>query len=360
MERQHRFATLRKQTIPGGGPGARARVRWPTRAASALVLIVQSACLAVSHGVYVLTAPAAPAEIVIEFPALEVHPTTAEGHGPQPEPLWTIAPMSGWIHGFTIELTDANGDTLPSDILHHVKVMTPGKRELFNPIMLRLVGAGSETRAAGVPRSLGFPIEVGDSLLATAMVHNDLGLHFEGVRLRVRLHMTAGARNTSPTIVYPFFLHVTPAEGHSEFDLPPGRSVKTWDASPAVGGEVVGFGGHSHRYAVELRFEDLTAGRVLWRAPITTDSTGYIVDVPRKVYRTTRGPTLYPDRTYRLTAIYENPTQDTLRGAGMATLGGMLRPHGSWPEVDRHDPLYLVDRARELNDGGHGHHSAAR
>ncbi len=323
------------------------------------LLVTQSGCLAMDHGAYLLSGPPRPQAITIEFPSVDVPFGDAGMHPPQPEPVWTLSPIDGWVHGFTVEMTDAAGDTVPGTLLHHVKVMTPGSRELFNPIMLRVVGAGSETRSAGVPRSIGFPILKGDSLLATAMIHNPSEAGYEAVRIRVMLEVTPAPVSTSPTIAYPFFLHVTSATGNSEYDLPPGRSERSWEASPAVAGEVIGFGGHTHRYAVELRFEDVTSGKLLWRSRIRTDPEGNVLEVPRTVYSTRRGPTIFPDRVYRLTAVYENPTGETLVDGGMGTIGGLLRPSGSWPEVDRNDPLYVLDRERELNShaGEHLHHA---
>jgi hypothetical protein len=314
------------------------------------LLAAQASCLAVDHGVYMLSRPQGVGMITIEFPPLHVPPAAFAVD--QPAPIWTLSPLDGWVHGFTIELTDANGDTVPSSLLHHVKVMTPGQRELFNPIMLRLVGAGGETRNGGVPRSLGFPIQKGDSLLATAMIHNNVETAFAEVRLRVRLEITpAMATSPPPESVYPFYLHVTSATGHSEYDLPPGRSERSWETSPAVAGEVVGFGGHTHRYAVELRFEDVATGKLLWQSRIRNDADGNVLEIPRRIFAARRGPTLYPDRVYRLTAVYENPTGETIVDGGMGTMGGVLRPQQEWPAVNREDPLYILDRARELNSG---------
>jgi hypothetical protein len=326
---------------------------------SIALLAMQTGCLAVDHGVYLLSGPPGLQVITIEFPAVDIPPAATGSIVDQPAPIWTLSPIDGWVHGFSIELTDANGDTVPSSLLHHVKVMTPGRRELFNPIMLRLVGAGSETRAAGVPRSIGFPIQRGDSLLATAMIHSGMETGYEEVRLRVRLDITPAIASPSPESVYPFFLHVTSAAGNSEYDLPPGRSERSLETSPAVAGEIVGFGGHTHRYAVELRFEDITTGKLLWRSRIRHDLEGNVLEIPRTVYAARRGPMIFPDRVYRLTVVYENPTGETLIEGGMGTLGGMMRPRQEWPEVNRNDPLYVLDRARELNSGaihaGHNH-----
>lgn len=325
----------------------------------ALVLLVLplGGCLAARHGISKLERAPEQHQLVIDLPAVDLPAAATHDTSPQPEASWTILPADGWIHGFSIEVVDHEGRPLPDAILHHVKLMTPGQRELFMPIMLRVVGAGSETRSGAIPHYLGYRIQAGDSILATAMVHNPTDRAIDGVRIRVRLHYTASAGSPAVASVYPFFLHVTPPAAHSGYDLPPGRSERSWEATPAVAGRVLAFGGHIHRYGTELRFEDVTSGRVLWRAKVRTDSAGNVVSIPRRIFKWGSGKRLDPAHTYRVTAVYDNPTGDTLRDAGMGTIAGVFRPARAWPGVSRSDSVYVLDRSREVA-GGHGVHGS--
>jgi hypothetical protein len=354
--------TIQKQTRKGWsmqfGTGTAARLA--RTAASVMLPLSLGACLAASHGVASARGAAQQQEFVVELPAVDlpIPADHADHHGgPQPEPYWTVSPASGWVHGFTVEVVNSRGDTVPRSVMHHVKLMRPDIRELFMPIMLRLVGAGSETREARMPHSIGFPIQAGDSLLATAMLHNPTGREHEGVRIRLRIHYTPSDERAPPVMAYPFFLHVTPPDQHSGYDLPPGRSEKSWEASPAVAGRLLGLGGHIHRYGTELRLEEVGSGRVLWRARPRLDAEGHVVEVPRKVFVWSRGIRVHPDRLYRVTAVYDNPTGHTLVDAGMATIGGIVAPQQPWPRVDRAHPVYALDRARELvsRDDHHTH-----
>ena len=56
-----------------------------------------------------------------------------------------------------------------------------------------------------------------------------------------------------------------PAGGHS-FDLPPGRSVKSWEGRPAVAARLLAAGSHLHQYGTALRLEDVSTGKVIWEA----------------------------------------------------------------------------------------------
>jgi hypothetical protein len=55
------------------------------------------------------------------------------------------------------------------------------------------------------------------------------------------------------TPVMPVYLDVVPHGGFHSYDLPPGRSERSWEGRPAVGGRILALGGHLHRYGVSLR-----------------------------------------------------------------------------------------------------------
>ena len=61
-----------------------------------------------------------------------------------------------------------------------------------------------------------------------------------------------------------------------------------------------------------------------------------------------RGPALRSDRTYRVTAVYDNPTGDTIPNGGMGTIGGAIVVDDPWPEVDRLAAEYIWYMKREV------------
>jgi hypothetical protein len=323
-----------------------------------LVPAALAACNAPQYGLAKFGAYAPQQEIVLELATLDLPARAGHAEAPQPSGLWVAAPESGWLHGFAVEVMKNGTEPAPRDVLHHIKVLAPGSRELFAPIALRLIGAGAETTEARLPSAWGVPFRAGDSLLVAAMVHNPGDEPLDGVRLRLRLRYSRADSRPPPADVYPFFLHVTPPGEHSGFDLPPGRSEHSWEGQPAVAVRILGLSGHLHRYGVELRLEDVTAGRLLWRVRPRTDGNGDIVSVPRTRFAWGRGIKLHPEHVYRVTAVYENPTDHTLMDAGMGTIGGVVLPSDRWPPVNRLDLLYRRDLAQEAAGGpGHQHRS---
>lgn len=274
----------------------------------------------------------------VRLPANAMHDDVA-----QPPSLMVLAGVDGWAHGYSIEIIDSAGRQVPQKVLHHVNVIAPQKRELFSQIMLRLAAAGPETAAVGLPWFLGYPIRSGDSVLVTAMFHNpsstDYGTIFMRVRMPLKQKGVLGAM-----AIYPFYLDVMPPAGSHSFDLPAGRSEKYWEGKPAVPGRILGLSGHLHKYGTSLRLEDRTTGKVIWEGRPKVDSAGEVQAMPVKRFLATFGVGLDTSHTYRLTAVYDNPTGAPIIDGGMGALGGVFKPGDeAWPAVSPKDPEYVLD-----------------
>jgi hypothetical protein len=289
-------------------------------------------------------------ELVIESGPVDV-PGSAHV---QVLPAQALAPVGGWLHGYTVELVDARGRTLPQRLLHHVIVMVPNRRALFNPIMLRLVGASHETPSVHLPALVGYRLRRGDPLRIAGMLHNDGAAGFRGVRVRVRMPLKSEDAWVHPLAIVPWSMDVMPTGTQRAWDLPPGRSQRSWESRPAVAARILGIGGHLHRYGVALRLEDVTARTVLWEGRPARRPNGEVVAMPTHTFL--RGVPVRPDHVYRLTAVYENPTGHTIPGGGMGAAGGAVIPAdpARWPAVDVRDREFQLDlRANSTDPAAH-------
>lgn len=269
-------------------------------------------------------------------------------HGIFP-PVKTVSiPVHGYLYGFDYEVVDGAGDSLPRAILHHVNLIDPQHRELFLPISQRMMAAGQETGAQSMPWLLfGYPIYVGQPMVVSAMLHNPTGAPHEGVTLRIRLKYTDVGRPWPFFEVFPFQIDVAFPAGDKAFDLPPGKSTKSYEASPALDGRLIVVGSHMHEYATKILLEDVTSDEVIWEGyPIEDESGERLLGVTiGKLYRK-GGVKIYTDHVYRATVHYDNPTGETLVDGGMGVVGGVFAPGdgGAWPRADTSDPLYTLDR----------------
>lgn len=301
-----------------------------------------------------LTMRQAPKSVVLELGPIDLPATGGHAaHGamgaamamPETPPLWVTIPADGWFHGYTVELVDKTGAKVPQQVLHHVNVIATGQRELFSPIMLRLAAAGPETQEIKLPRLIGVRVVRGDSLLVRAMFHNESAVAFQGVRVRVRFPFTPASAWIGALRIQPFYMDVTAPQRSHVFDLPPGRTERFWESRPAVKGRILGFSGHTHKYATELRLEDRTSGKVLWRVRPDTNARGELVALPIQRFIGRLGISLDPTHTYRLSVVYQNPTGALIRDGGMGALGGvfLVGRGAKWPGIDANDPVYRED-----------------
>lgn len=312
---------------------------------------------------------------VIDHPDQEVleiviGPATLHGGGPHlrlPIQLARI-PFEGWLHGFEWTVTDGRGNALPDDLLHHVNLIDADHRELFAPIARRVMAAGRETKKQEAPHLVGYPVGAGNRLIVSAMFASPEADGQLDAYLHVRLFYTKrGESLIAPRDVYPFYLDVMGPVGLKDFPVPPGRTVKSWEGSPAIDGRILAIGGHLHDYAREIRLEDVTAGKTIWKAQPKVDDQGRVVGVPTAHLWWKLGVRVHRDRRYRIVAVYENPTDRPTPNGGMGAIGGILLPSGDaeWPDLDRQDPAYLADlrntlaAPEELGHGHDGHHGAS-
>jgi hypothetical protein len=172
------------------------------------------------------------------------------------------------------------------------------------------------------------------------MLHNETDTSYAGVRVRLVVPYT----RTRPLVeVAGFRMDVMFPTGPMEFDLSPGRSVRSWEGSPAVPGRILAIGAHLHKYAEWIALEDVTRHVVLWRVRPHTDARGEVTSIPLSFPRFGRGQTIDPSHRYRVTASYFNPTSRTIAAGAMAKLAGIFAPSRPLPAVDVRDALYQDD-----------------
>ncbi len=332
------------------------------RVVGLLILVTTaSGCLAMS-----LRSKGPPSDALLQTLTLELEPVTVVVGGShdagQPAPLLTAFEFDGWMHGFETEVIDQTGQVIPLE--YHVKVMAPEQRELFSPLMLRLVGSAAETGEILLPRHAGYPFQQGDSLLVTAMLHPNYtdgtlppGGRLEGVQVRVTMHYSRPGPWSDPASVYPMFTHVTEPGVETFYDMPPGRSTRCVEVQPAVDGTVIALGGHLHRFGAAISLEDATTGEVLWSTNTVRSPQGQVLAVPPELLVRSGGIELKADRRYRVMATYENPTGEVVREGAMGTLGGVFLTENPWPTVRRDDAVYQWDVSRERvpAPATHGH-----
>ena len=254
-------------------------------------------------------------EVTIELPPVDLPAVPMGHHGVEPPAAAGVIPVDGAIFGFRVEVVDANGDNLPAELIHHFNVMDPADRELFLPISRRILAIGKEMGAVKLPWLLvGARIRAGERVLANVMLQNLTGQDYRGVRVRMVVSYTPSGRPWPIFRGFPWQLDVAFPVGDKSFDLPPGRSERFYEGSPAVPGDLVVIGGHLHEYGQLIEMLDATTGERIWYGEPTRDSAGKPGAVPiGKLYGLTRvGAHITPEHRYRVRVVYNNPTGEVV------------------------------------------------
>jgi hypothetical protein len=171
--------------------------------------------------------------------------------------------------------------------------------------------------------------------------HNDTGHEIPGVRLVMRMQYLPSNWMPQPTPIRILWMDVSYRSGATDaYDLPPGRTSKSYEFTLPIGGRVLVAGGHLHDYAKSLRLEDVESGSILIELKARTDSMGRLKSVPRKLYGVAgAGLHLRADRRYRLCAEYDSPAPEVLKKGAMALMVAAFVPDdpSRWPELDLAD-----------------------
>jgi hypothetical protein len=101
-------------------------------------------------------------------------------------------PVQGWLRGFRVDMTDANGKPLSGKVLHHLIGVNLDRRQLVYHAVERLFGWGSETDPVELPSGLAVPLKEGEHLGMYAMFDNETGKDVEAyLRLTIPYVSTA-------------------------------------------------------------------------------------------------------------------------------------------------------------------------
>lgn len=267
----------------------------------------------------------------------------------QQTPIRFDWPVEGWVRGFELRLYDSDGVELPPEYVHHFVVINFDRRDMVYPTVERLLGVGQETGDVVLPSSVGVPIEPGTRMGMYAMWDNQSGREIEAY-LRLVLRWTPVTATSTPRAVIPVSLDVNHVPGASSaYDLPPGRSERSFEFRVPVDGRFLALSGHMHDYGIRVRLEDVTEGKQIGEVKAIRDEAGRLLRVEQKkrLGFLWRGIRLHADRTYRIAAEYDSPMADTLRMGAMGHMVAAFAPDDwrVWPEIDTTHPDYLTDVA---------------
>jgi hypothetical protein len=259
----------------------------------------------------------------INFPA-----NTSHMEMPQPPDLhWTI-PMNAWLLAYSPRLVDANGNEVPSRLLHHTAFWNESRPAFLCPNKEEhIFGAGSEmTNWIQVP-GYGYRVQKGDEIRIETMVHNPTGTAYENVFLEVRIPYQEADVPGPPALksYYPAWIDVKSC-GNSSYDLKPGKNIKEGAVVLKYSGVLLGVGGHMHDYAKRIVLEDATRKGIVAALDAKVGSQGQLLGMPTVIFFDKGGYKLVAGDELKTSATYDNPTGKVLHDGAMGIVVGYFVP----------------------------------
>ena len=256
-------------------------------------------------------------------------------------------PVDGYLRGVNVELSDADGKPVPLRTIHHLVMYNFDRRQLIHESIERLFAWGQDTQEVLLPAGVGVPLPLGDHLGFLIAWHNDTGHDIHGAV--VRITMPWAPPKEIKVAVLPWYLDVSNVNGgDNSYDVPVGRSTKTFDFTLPVSGRMIAAGGHMHPYGLDVKLVDVASGKVLIKLKATKNKAGTVHGVERFVwgFHDDALP-LEANRKYRLVAAYDNTSGSPLVKGGMSQLNGIFQPSDMalWPKIDVNDPETKKDLA---------------
>lgn len=278
-------------------------------------------------------------------------------------------PVTGWLRGFRLALTDQAGQPLSRQLIHHMAMVNLERRALLQDIAERILAAGQETEDVSLPGSIGLPLTAGTEVGVLAAWANGSGAAIEGAYLTVTITWSPANRSVRPVDVLPLYLdvHYQGVGESNSYDLPPGVSSQSRDFTLPAGGRLLAAGGHMHLHGKDLVLQDLETGRTVLRLKAKVNRNGQPDEVERKLFGVRGdGLRLHAGRRYRITASYDNPTGGVIPSGAMGIMIGLFVPEdlAKWPAVDLTNPGIQADiaaiRSTATQTGSHSHHEQPR
>jgi hypothetical protein len=178
------------------------------------------------------------------------------------------------------------------------------------------------------------------------MWHNYMPHEVAGVFVRLTLLYMPVNEQPRPIDALPVVLYANrePRSDHM-YDVPPGHSERSDIVRFPISGHLLGIGGHLHDYGTLVRLEDVETGKTVVELHARYDTQGMLLGVDRKLFAMRgQGLRIRANHRYRLVAVYDNPTSDSLRDV-MGEMMGVFAPDHirEWPSVNVEDPEYVAD-----------------
>ncbi len=258
----------------------------------------------------------------VSLPAHTGHRSVA-----QPRTFFLTIPFDGWLTAYHPRVTNARGQRLPNQLLHHAAFYNIARRDLLCANRQEhIFGAGGEmTDWPSVP-GFGYHVKKGDRIRITTMFVNPTNKSYPKAFLEVRIdYRIAQSGSNGPKNVYPVWFDVAGC-GNSSYNLPPGESTKTGKFKLRYSGRLLAVGGHLHDYGQWLVLKDATSNETIASLEANANASGHVLSMPIVSFANHGGYALHRGDVIKVTDAYNNSRGKSISDGAMGIAVGYFLP----------------------------------
>jgi hypothetical protein len=229
-----------------------------------------------------------------------------------PPAMKVVFPEDLWLVGYHTQILDDAGAPLSRELQCHTFVGTSMPAHHSNNTVEGLFSDGY-TPGIDLPQGFGIRVKAGETLLWTPMFNNRND-QTTSAAMRLELNVIKGHELTKP--LKPLKTTFRSVEEPDLYMASPGTSTHASNFTLPAGSTVHVIGTHIHPYGVSIELVNTQRNETVWKAVGTRGSDGKLISMP--VYSDAKGYTIKSGDTFKLIAIYNNPTQhpvDAMAGA---------------------------------------------
>ena len=233
---------------------------------------------------------------------VELEPGSLAHHLPQamrnfsfPEPVWIVA--------YKTAVLDREGRPPRQNFLCHTffadeRVMQREDQEVKG------IYSDAFTPEVRLPDGFGIPLGPGERIHWMPMFNNRTD---DPVRVDMKVVLTVIRVRDLKKPLKPLYANLRSVQVPHLYFVPPGRSEKEVTFRVPFDGAIHFLGTHLHPYGVSVELINLSRNESVWKG---TRSGG--PESPMSVYSSAAGYRVRAGETYRISAVYDNPTQQKI------------------------------------------------
>jgi hypothetical protein len=208
-----------------------------------------------------------------------------------------------WVIGYKTDILDAHGKSPRENYLCHT-FFSDERVDQRQGNELRGIYSDAFTPEVRLPNGFGIPL-LADERLHWMPMFNNRGE--ETVRVQMKVVITLIRAKDLKRRLKPLYASLRSVQTPHLFFVPPGRDERKLTFELPFNGRIHFLGTHVHPYGVSIELYNVSKQEIVWKGERKGDPDG-----PMKVYSNPEGYPVRAGETYKITAVYENPSTDKI------------------------------------------------